>query len=58
MGMLIPAEERLFELAEDNQDPSATCVVQEDREEMEASPSSRGLDLSEELFKDDLTLGR
>lgn len=38
--MFIPPDKPLFELAEDNQDPSAMEVVQEDREEMEGSLSS------------------
>lgn len=37
MGMLIPPEQSLFELAEDNQGPSAMYVAQKDREEMEGS---------------------
>lgn len=37
MGVLIPPEQPLFELAEDDWDPSAVCIVQKDREEMEGS---------------------
>lgn len=37
MGMLIPPEQPLFELAEDNRDPSAVCIAQKDREEVEGS---------------------
>lgn len=61
MGMLIPPDHPLFELAEENQDPSAMYVVQEDREGMEPSLSSGGLDLSEEPCKADtrkVTLSR
>ena len=39
MGMLILPEQPLFELAEDNQDPSAVCIAQKDREEREGSLS-------------------
>lgn len=53
MGMFIPPDKALFELAEDNQDPSAMEVVQEDREETEGSLSCGGLDLSEEPCKAD-----
>lgn len=53
MGMLIPLDQPLFELAEENQEPSAMCVVQEDREEMKGAHSSGGLDLSEEPCKAD-----
>lgn len=35
VGMLIPPEQALFELEEDKWDPSAVCIVQKDREEME-----------------------
>lgn len=34
-GMLIPPEQALFELEEDNWDPSAICIVRKDREETE-----------------------
>jgi len=36
-AILIPPEQPLFELAEDNRDPSAMCIIQKDREEMEGS---------------------
>lgn len=35
--MLIPPEQPLFALAEDNRDPSAMCIAQKDREETEGS---------------------
>lgn len=53
MGMLIPPAQPLFELAENNRVPSALCVVQQDREEMEGSLSTGGLDLNEEPCKAD-----
>lgn len=53
MGMLIPSDQPLFELAQDCRDPSALCVVQEDTEEMEGCLSSGNLGLSEEPCKAD-----
>lgn len=53
MGMLIPPDQPLFELAEDNRDPSAMCVVQGNREEMEGSLSGGDSELREVPCKAD-----
>lgn len=50
-GTLIPPRQSLFELAEDNQDPSALCVAQKDRKERAKTFSSGDLASIEEICK-------
>ena len=50
-GTLIPPRQSLFELAEDNQDPSALCVARKDRKERAKTFSSGDLASIEEICK-------